>query len=167
MWCEELEKLSEYVKTQPHVAYAAFHHGELHKYTYFMRTIPGMEEYIETSDNILTQKFIPNLLDSVVTDLDRKLFSLPVKSGGLGIPILSESCNIQLKHSREIASPLKSVIVEQSSALLNCQTVKEIKNEKKREREQILKEKTEIIDQHLSPETKKAVEDKRLPGASS
>ena len=124
-----------------------------------------MEEYIKPLDDLLTQKFIPNLLDSVVTDNDRKLFSLPVKSGGLGLPILSESCTAQLQHSREISGPLKSLIIEQGTSLPSSQTVNEIKNEKKRERDQLLNEKTVTVDQHLSPETMKAVEDTRLPGA--
>ena len=59
IWCKELVKLSEYAKIQPHAAYAAFRHGEIHKYTFFLRTIPGMEEYIKPLDDLLTQKFIP------------------------------------------------------------------------------------------------------------
>ena len=44
-WCEEMEKLCEYSKTQPHAAYAAFCHGEIHKYTYFLRTIPDISYF--------------------------------------------------------------------------------------------------------------------------
>ena len=47
LWCQEMERLSEYAKTQPHAAYSAFCHGKIHKYTYFMRTIPGMREFIK------------------------------------------------------------------------------------------------------------------------
>ena len=32
--CQEISKLSEYAKTQPHAAYSAFCHGEPHKFTY-------------------------------------------------------------------------------------------------------------------------------------
>ena len=166
-WCEELEQLSEYAKTQPHAAYAALCHGEIHKFTYFMRTIPGMEEYIKPLDNIITEKFLPNLLDSLITQVDRNLFSLPVKNGGLGIPILAESCDLQLNHSRAISAPLKSVIVNQSIELPNPETVKAIKNEKKKEKDHVLKEKIAIVDQTIPPTSKKAVEDARLPGASS
>ena len=38
-WCKRLEKLSEIAKSEPHVAYAAYIHGEQHRYTYFARTI--------------------------------------------------------------------------------------------------------------------------------
>ena len=35
-WCKEISKLSEFTKTQPHAAYLAFCHGEVHKFTYFL-----------------------------------------------------------------------------------------------------------------------------------
>lgn len=37
-WSEEIERLPEFVKSQPQAAYATFIQGELHKYTYFMPT---------------------------------------------------------------------------------------------------------------------------------
>ena len=46
-WCAEIEKLSDYAKSQPH---AAFLHGEMHKSAYFMRTIPEMNIYIKKLD---------------------------------------------------------------------------------------------------------------------
>ena len=32
-WCEEISKLSEFAKTQPHTTYSAFCHGKVHKFT--------------------------------------------------------------------------------------------------------------------------------------
>ena len=34
-WCEEISKLSVYAKIEPHAAYSAVYHGEVHKFTYF------------------------------------------------------------------------------------------------------------------------------------
>ena len=79
-WCEEIIKLSEFAKTQPHAAYSAFCHGEIHKFTYFLRTISGMQEYIKPLDHLITNKFIPTLLQAIITDQDRVLYSLPVKA---------------------------------------------------------------------------------------
>ena len=70
-----------------------------------------MTEYIKPLDEIISEKFIPNLLDSIITEHDRNLFSLPVKNGGLGIPILAESCDMQIEHSRAISRPLQEVIM--------------------------------------------------------
>ena len=56
-WCKEVEKLSEFAKTQPHAAFSAFIHGEQHKFTYFMRTIPGMEEHLTPLDKVINDNF--------------------------------------------------------------------------------------------------------------
>ena len=37
-WCEELKTLSNFTKSQPQAAYAAFYFGEQNKYSYFLRT---------------------------------------------------------------------------------------------------------------------------------
>ena len=45
-WCDEIEVLSNFAKSQPQAAYPAFCHGQQHKFSYFMRTIPGMEKIL-------------------------------------------------------------------------------------------------------------------------
>ena len=57
VWCQEMETLSEYAKTQSHAAYSAFCQGEIHKYTYFIRTIPGVKDFIKPLDDLIRQKF--------------------------------------------------------------------------------------------------------------
>lgn len=77
-----------------------------------MRAIPGMTtEYIKPLEKIITENFIPNLLDSIITEKYRNLFPLPVKNGGLGILILTESCDLQISHSIDISGPLQAGIV--------------------------------------------------------
>ena len=66
-WCYEIEKLAKFAETQPHAAFAAYIHGEQHKFTYFLRTIPGMEEHLERLDDIIEQKFIPALFGHNIT----------------------------------------------------------------------------------------------------
>ena len=38
-WVNNIKTLANIAKAQPHAAYAAFIHGEQHKYTYFLRTL--------------------------------------------------------------------------------------------------------------------------------
>ena len=57
--------------------------------------------------------------------------------------------------------------MDQLGELPDHQTVKTIKHEKQKEKEKNLNEKVSLIYQTLPPETKKAVEDTRLLGASS
>ena len=98
--CEVISKLSEFAKTQPHAAYSAFCHGEVRKFLYFLRTIPDMQEYIKPLDALIRNEFIPTLLQAIITDQDRVLYSLPEKHRGLGIPILSEISEIHYEHCK-------------------------------------------------------------------
>ena len=61
-------ELTEFVKTQPHAAYSAFSHGSVHKFAYFLTTTPGMQEYIKPLDDLITNEFIPTLLQTIITD---------------------------------------------------------------------------------------------------
>ena len=99
-WCEEVKKLSKYAKTQPQAAFAAFCHGEQHRFSYFMRTIPGMEKFMEPLDETIHNIFLPSLLDSIITGDERLLFSLPIRLGGLSIPKFTEEAECT-KHQRQ------------------------------------------------------------------
>ena len=55
-WYDEMEILSDFAKSQPQSAYAAFIHGEQHRFSYFLRTTPGMEIYMEPLDKMIKDK---------------------------------------------------------------------------------------------------------------
>ena len=132
-WCEEIIKLSEFAKTQPHAAYSAFCHGEVHKFTSFLITIPGLQEYIKPLDDLIKNEFIRTLLQAIITDQDRVLYLLPIKHGGFGIQILSEISEIHYEHSKSISAPLASVIIMQGSQIPDSKIINEIKYSKKKE----------------------------------
>ena len=52
-WCDEIEKLCVYAKSQPKAAYGAFIHGEKHKSRYLMRTTQGMSQFMQPLDNLI------------------------------------------------------------------------------------------------------------------
>ena len=62
-----MEILSDFAKSQPQSAYAAFIHGEQHRFSYFLRTIPGMQIYMEPLDKVINDKFIPALFGTPLT----------------------------------------------------------------------------------------------------
>ena len=88
-WCNELHRPADFAKTQPHVAYSAFTHGILSQYTYFMRTLPDMNEFIKSVDDVIRLELLPTLLNSIVPEVHCQLYSLLLRHGGLGTPILS------------------------------------------------------------------------------
>ena len=82
--------LSEFAKSQPQAAYAAFCFGEQNKFSYFLRTIPEMNELMKPVDKVLMNKFLPAVIGESITENERNLYSLPTRLGGLGIPIYTE-----------------------------------------------------------------------------
>ena len=86
-----------------------------------------MQKYIKPLDHLIANTFIPTLLQVIITDQDRVLYSLPVKLGGLGIPILSEISEIHYEHSKSISAPLASVIITQGSQIPDSKIINEIK----------------------------------------
>ena len=49
--------LSEFAKSQPQAAYAAFCFGEQNKFCYFLRTIPEMNDLMKLVDEIVQKSF--------------------------------------------------------------------------------------------------------------
>ena len=93
-WCSEIEQLANIAKTQPQAAYAAFIHGEMHRFTYFLRTIPNMSEFLKPLDDAIDNKLLPAIIGSTnISEVDRNMYSLPIKSGGLGIPIFQDKAD--------------------------------------------------------------------------
>ena len=91
-----------------------------------------MQDYIKPIDHLITNKFIPTLLQAIITDQDRMLYSLPVKHGGLGIPILSEISEIHYRHSKSISAPYAAVIIMQGSQIPDSKIINEIKYQKRK-----------------------------------
>ena len=57
---EELKTLSNFAKSQPQVAYAAFCFGEQN--SYFLGTIPSMSELIKPVDVIIQNDLLPSII---------------------------------------------------------------------------------------------------------
>ena len=59
-----------------------------------------MSELLLPLDDIINNKLTPALTDSYVcSDAERSLLSLPIKLGGLGIPVYSSISDREFNHS--------------------------------------------------------------------
>ena len=70
-----VQKWSKIARVQPHVACCAFTHGLIGKWTYF----PDVSDLLEPLETTITGEFIPTITGQSVGELERKLFSLPVR----------------------------------------------------------------------------------------
>ena len=158
-WVDELAKLTLIARVEPHVSYAAFTHGFKHKFNYVMRTIPDISDLLEPLDEAV-DKFISTLFQSRdISRLERAIFSLPVRLGGLGIEIPSKISSVQYENSRLVTKQLVDQIMSQSqSNIVNDLELKSVKQKvvvNKVERQKAL---LDSLTEHLSPDQKKLLE---------
>ena len=168
-WCSQLEELSKIARTEPQAAYSAFTAGFKHKLTYFLRTIPNLTELLKPIDEIINDKFLPAITEHQnITEPDRKLLSLPVKLGGLGIPIFSESCSVEFENSRKISRYLVDKIVAQDQQYeINPRREREIQNQLKNEKELRNNELLTTLRAQMSKEQLRCNDVAQMRGASA
>ena len=83
-WVDPLEILTKFACTKPHAACSRFIHGLRHRYTYFMRSVPGISNLLKPLDNAI-DFFIKVLLQGYTFNpAEHVLFSLQAKYGGMG-----------------------------------------------------------------------------------
>ena len=100
-WCDQLTVLSKIAKMEPQAAYVAFVSGFKHKLTYYIRTMSNIKHHLTQLDSFVDNVFIPSITDGHICTADeRLLLSLPVKRGGLAIPIFSAVADHEFANSR-------------------------------------------------------------------
>ena len=117
-WTKEVKKLAEIARSQPQAAYAAFTHGEQHRFSYFMRTIPGMEELMQPLDEAISRELLPAILGSeAFSPIDREMYALPLRHGGLGIPVFRDLALHEFLASKSITAPIAAIMTLQGREL--------------------------------------------------
>ena len=166
-WCKELRKLSEIAKSQPQVAFAAYIHGEQHRFSYFLRTLAGIDKYLQPLDDIITNTFIPTLLGSNISDQERDLFALPIKQGGMGIEKLVSKAEDDFTASKIMTAPLVAIMALQSEELPTDDEVAGAKKVVNIRKVAQIKSNADAVRNTLPQQTNRIVEETSLPGASN
>ena len=166
-WCSELKILSEFAKSQPQAAYAAFCFSEQNKFSYFLRTIPEMNDLMNSVDEMVQNFFLSTIIGETISEKERELYSLPVLSGGLGIPLFSEKTRNELESSLTIAAPLVALIITLDTRLPNKDEMKEATKIITQRNTEQLTNKSPKIEANPDPDGKKAVIQAKEKGASS
>ncbi len=84
-WISQVVKLAEFAMSQPQACYAAFTFGLRHQWTYYLRTLPDIEDLLEPLERAIADVLIPSITDHHCTKSERELVALPVRLGGLGL----------------------------------------------------------------------------------
>ena len=149
-WMTELEKLSEIAKTEPQLAYSAYTTGLSKRWIYIMRTIPDIDYLFAPLEECIRTPFLPVLVaNHCFTDLDRSIYSLPTKFGGLAIFNPVEMCQLEHQYSVVATKPLSDAILQQSLTLLP-EEAKELYECIKKSKQKISSEKTAFYKHKLA-----------------
>ena len=98
--------MAEFATSQPQASYAAFTFGLRHRWTYFMRTLPDIEELLEPLEHAISDVLIPSLTEHNCSPTERELLALPVRMGGLGLTNPSASAKAEYLASVKVSTPL-------------------------------------------------------------
>ena len=83
-WVEQVAKLAEFAAANPQASYAAFTIGLKHRWTYYLRTRPDIEELLEPLERAIGNVLIPAMTGHTCSPAERELLALPLSLRGLG-----------------------------------------------------------------------------------
>ena len=129
-WVKDINTLAEIAVTEPHTAYFAYINSLSKRWTYLIRTLPGISEYLKPLEKSINENLIPAIIGKTLSPLERAIFTLPVKYGGMGMINPSEVADFEYKASKDITKPLQQAITEQSTNF-NSVNMEQIKNSRK------------------------------------
>ncbi len=84
-WASELECLAMIASVQPQVAFAAFTKSFQFHWSFVQRVTSNCQSWFAELEELIREKFLPNLLMGEFSEVERCLFSLPARWGGLGV----------------------------------------------------------------------------------
>ena len=102
------EKLANHSKVSPQNVYKSFTNGLQHKLTFIARTTPNADSLLREAEKIIDKNLITSMLNHPSYNHKyRKVFSLPLKEGGLSILVSEDRAN-EYERSIRICEPLQN-----------------------------------------------------------
>ena len=164
IWKEEIERLYEIEKSQPHTAYIAFTKGYKLKFTYFMRTIDSFEDYVDPIQEAIDDLLLPSLFgqSEPLPNEVRLLVTLTTAQGGLGMPDLRAEVPQQFAGSKSITTAHIDSFTSQSTFMAPGESsTEELKRHHQSLKRVRHKERMESIDTTLSQDLLRLVNQSR------
>ena len=125
------------------------------RWCFLQRTIPDTKTYFEPLEGTIRDKLIPAIIGRRVTDLERKIISLPVRLGGMGIQNPTLTADTEFRNSSIITKNLTTLIENQEQNLENydeerlMSEIKRMKTEKEEAFMEQLEEIKQVVDLKL------------------
>ena len=148
-WVLDVEALAKIANEEPQAALSAYTKAICHRWIFVQRTIPNISHLFAPLEDSIRLKLIPAIIGRPVSDHERKLLSLPVRLGGLGIAIPTETADREYEASCTITEDLSNLILQQERNLYHYNkdlTMNKIKNLKAGKESYLTEKLNEILD---------------------
>ena len=116
-WVEDVTAIANIANDEPQAALSAYTKSICHRWVFVQRTIGNIGHLFQPLEDCIRENLIPALVGRHVSDIERQIFSLPVRYGGLGITDPTESANREYEASCSITSALSTLIMQQQQDL--------------------------------------------------
>ena len=166
-WINDIAKLAEFALSQPQACYAAYTFGLKHRWTYFLRTLPDIQDLLEPLEDAISHMLIPAITERKCNQLDRNILALPVRLGGLGLGNPSLEARREYASSVKVTKPLVEQIVSQSHQLPEDSLTKLAHQEVRSERSKELEQRTERIKEMAPRKTQRGLDLATEKGSSA
>jgi len=114
-WVLDLRRLVSLGRTNPQTAFAIFTRCLLPKWRYVMRTTRVPVEVFQPLDEVLLDKFFPEVFGWRPSACDlRRRCQLPTRHGGLGIPVVVELARREWEAGTSLTAVLSEAIQDQN-----------------------------------------------------
>ena len=113
-WVDKIEKLSFVAKTEPQCALSGLTKSLQADLSFSHRVSGGSIQPFQPLENLLMEKFLPEILGtSSISSMERRLFRLPARKGGLGVSNATSFADESYNMSREAVTVFDDAIVDQ------------------------------------------------------
>jgi len=166
-WISQITRLAEFAKSQPQACYVAFTFGLRHRWTYYLRTLPDIEDLLEPLERAIADVLIPSITDHNCTQAERDILALPVRMGGLGFTNPSQVAASEYTTSIKTTAPLAEQIISQTHKPPDDATIRTLQQSARKEKDESLRGLVENLKNSLPRKTKRAVDLATEKGASN
>ena len=166
-WISQIVRLGEFAQSHPQASYVAYTFGLRHRWTYFLRTLPNIEDLLKPLERAISEVLIPSMVDHKSTELERDILSLPVRLGGLGFTNRTQSANAKFQASVNVTAPIAERIMSQLHEPPDEAEITLLQQKAKKEKEERLRKLSDEWRNSLPARTKRLVSLAREKGASN
>ena len=114
-WVKDVTELANIAVTEPHVAYYGYVTGLSKRWLYLLRTTSGISRLLTPLEDAIYNELLPCIVGRPISPIERSIFSLPTRMGGMGIANPVETSEFEYRASVTVTEQLKNIIINQLS----------------------------------------------------